>query len=218
MPIPDKFTASFEQNAYYHIICKSLSKEKLFLSDENKRFFLQRYYQYLNHFLLTYSYCLLDNHCHFLVQVKSSFQILEYLKSVDDEGRTLTQAKFLDQDSLVTLDILIERQFNSLFVSYTRSFNNLLSRKGHLFDSPFKRILVKDEIHLNQLVVYIHANAVKHKLADSIEKHFWSSYKSLLSNNETALQREKVLYWFGGKERFIQTHLMQTDYYYKFDG
>jgi len=166
MPIPSKYLSPFESGAYYHIVCKALDNQKLFFSDENKRYFLKRYSHYLKDYLNTYCYNLLNNHCHFLVKAKEEDEIRTVLKLLNSDQLTTVQQKFISAD--ITLDTLIERQFNSFFVSYTRSFNILNKKKGHLFDSPFKRILVENENHLSQLVIYINANAVKHKLVENI--------------------------------------------------
>ena len=99
MPIPEKYIAPFESGAYYHVICKSLPQQKLFLSDENKRFFLERYFHYLSDYLYTYSYILLDNHCHFLVQVKEEEEIVRNIRSVDEDKRTVIQKKFLEENN-----------------------------------------------------------------------------------------------------------------------
>lgn len=147
--------------------------------------------------------------------MKKEDEIRKALKLISDNKLTAVQKKFISDD--ISLDSLIERQFNSFFVSYTRSLNILYKKKGHLFDSPFKRILIENETHLSHLIVYIHANAVKHKLVKCIADYSWSSYSSIISDKPTKLSRQEVFHLFGGKDRFIETHLMQTEYYYKFE-
>lgn len=110
-----------------------------------------------------------------------------------------------------------EKQFNSFFVSYTRSFNNFYKTKGHLFDSPFKRISVTDEIHLVQLVVYIHANAIRHRVRNSFSEYSWLTYNRFIKGEVDDHILQSVMSWFGDKERFEEIHQLQSDYYYKFD-
>ena len=216
MPIPLKYTAPFEQGAYYHVICKALGNQRLFLNDENRRYFLQQYDHYLKPYLYTCCYILLDNHCHFLIQVKDETEIISHVTGIDDKKRTIQQRRFISGEPLVTINTLLERQFNSFFVSYTRSFNNLYKRKGHLFDSPFKRIFINNESHLVQVVVYIHANAIKHNLTDRMEGYSWSSFNDYLLPPQR-IETERIVNIFGGKEQFLKTHKIQTEYYYKFD-
>ncbi len=212
MPIPKQLTAAFECDKFYHIVCKSLPEQVLFKSDENRLFFLKRYQQFLGLFISTYAYCLLDNHVYFLIKVNKESAIKNALSANPSETRTVVQRKFLSSD--VGTDELLERQFNSFFVSYTRSFNIHHKRKGHLFDSPFKRIAIENDVHLTQVIIYIHANALKHKLVKDFTLFKWSSYQTVLSGKMTQLKREEVIEWFGSKEKFIEAHKSQSEYYY----
>jgi hypothetical protein len=215
MPIPQKYRAFFECDKFYHIICKSLLGQVLFKSDENRRFFLQRYQYFLYPFISTYCYCLLDNHVHLLVKVNKATAIKTAIESVPIKERSIGQNNFLQTEIADDLiNPFLERQFNSFFVSYTRSFNIHHKRKGHLFDSPFKRIAITDDMHLTQVMIYIHANALKHQLVKDFTLYKWSSYQSLLSDKVTHLKRKEVLEWFGSKERFIEAHKSQSEYYY----
>lgn len=214
MAIPAKLTAAFLPESFYHIICKSLNNQLLFLSDENKRYFLSRYKFYLSGYADTYAYNLLDNNVHFIIKIKSSDDIKMMLKNTEEKTLTIIQKNYLNEGSATSIETLIERQFNSFFVSYTRSFNIFYKKKGHLFDSPFKRIRLKDEMQTTQAIVYVHANAKKHKLTYDISKQLWSSYQSLISDAHTMLKREEVISWFGGIEGFMETHKKQADYFY----
>ncbi len=65
-----------------------------------------------------------------------------------------------------------------------------------------------------QTIIYINANAFKHKLVDDFIKHKWSSYHTILSDKPTKLLRNELLDWFGGREQFIKILKEQTEYYY----
>ena len=86
--------------------------------------------------------------------------------------------------------------------------------KGHLFNRPFKRLEVKDNAHLTQLFVYIHANSMKHGITKDFINYKWSSYQAILSNHPTNIKREEVLNWFGGKDRFITAQHEMAEFYY----
>jgi putative transposase len=70
--IKEKYLATFEEERFYHICAKGNSDEILFVNDENYRYFLQQFDKYLSNFLTVYAYCLLNNHIHFLVQIKEA--------------------------------------------------------------------------------------------------------------------------------------------------
>ena len=58
-------------DAYYHIYNRGNNREDIFVEDENYRFFLQRYLQYIEPIAYTYAYCLLPNHFNFLVRIRN---------------------------------------------------------------------------------------------------------------------------------------------------
>ena len=67
---------------FYHIISRANGNEKLFLTDDNYRFFLQRYDKYISPIADTFAYALLPNHFHFLIQVKSYAELLAFYKNI----------------------------------------------------------------------------------------------------------------------------------------
>jgi putative transposase len=207
--------ADFIQGNFYHIICKSINKNLLFSNDNNRAYFLKKYQLYLASYTDTYAWCLMNNHVHWLIKIKAEKDITTYLRGVEDKELTITQRKFISEEP-ITLDELLERQYNSFFVSYTRSYNIMYTRKGNLFDRAFKRIAITDDGYLTQAIVYIHANTVKHGIMKDFAGYKWSSYQIILSQLPTSLKRQEVLQWFGGKDKFIEIHQQQLDYYYDF--
>lgn len=212
------FAVSFEAEAFYHVICKSVAPEYLFRSDDNKNFFLQRYKDYILPYTKLLSYCMFNNHAHFLVQIKSCNAITESLEAQLFSVLTKTQREWLaSSEKEITISTLIQRQYNSFCTSYTQAYNKLFDRKGNLFSSPFRRIRIETEEHLTQAIIYIHANVYKHQLTKDFQNYKWSSYKAILSDKQTSIEREMVLQWFGGKKRFEDCHNLQADYYYAED-
>jgi len=68
-----------ERDHFYHIYNRGINSENIFLSDDNKSYFLKLLSKYLNGKIEVFAYCLMDNHFHFLI------------KLVDDE-KAVTQA------------------------------------------------------------------------------------------------------------------------------
>lgn len=212
MPPPKHLLAKFQEISFYHVICKSIGEKRLFLNDENKRYFLERYQQLLGNFVDTYTYCLLDNHVHWLIKTNPEKDIHLFLTNLPSAELTTTHKKFLQQTC--SFHELIEQQFNRLFIAYSLSFNKRNNISGHLFNRPFKRIKIKDNGHLTQLFVYIHANVMKHGIATDFTAHRWSSYQAIISKQPTHIKRLEVLEWFGGREQFITAHREMADFYY----
>ncbi len=64
-------TAPLEPGIFYHLYNRGNNRETLFRYDENYRYFLALYARYAEPAFDTYAYCLLPNHFHLLVRVRS---------------------------------------------------------------------------------------------------------------------------------------------------
>ncbi len=68
----------------YHIYNRGNEKRLIFFQEENFSYFLKRYQDYGKGFLDTYAYCLLDNHFHLCVRVKSGDEIISAARADED--------------------------------------------------------------------------------------------------------------------------------------
>jgi len=75
-----------------------------------------------------------------------------------------------------------------------------------LVEGVFKRKKVSDENHLNHLVCYIHRNPIHHKISPNYSDYPYSSYNQIVSEEETFLEKGKLLNQFSGKKNFIEAH------------
>ena len=107
---------------YYHIYNRGNNREPIFFSDENYRYFLKGYAEYISPVADTFAYCLLPNHFHFLVQIK-------------EQQEELSGA-------------LASQHFSNFFNSYTKSINKAYQRTGSLFEKRFGRILIESNEQL----------------------------------------------------------------------
>jgi putative transposase len=201
----NKYQANFYENGIFHVYNRTNNKEPLFKTDENRLYFLKQYTKYLQPFLDTFCWSLLPNHFHFLIQIKSQQQIKDHLIKLPFEILKPVEKKYLKDAA--PIELLIEFEWKRFFISYSMAFNKQHQRSGNLFHRPFKRVEVNKEKHFTQVIVYIHANAFKHKLCKDFTKYQWSSWHTILSNNPTQLCRQEVLEWFGGLQPFIDAHL-----------
>ena len=60
-----------EEGQFYHIYNRGINGENLFKEERNYAYFLQQYAKYLEPVVQTFAYCLLPNHFHLLVRVKT---------------------------------------------------------------------------------------------------------------------------------------------------
>lgn len=90
-----------------------------------------------------------------------------------------------------------------------KRFNKQNNRKNALFDSPFKRIRIDSDDYLIKSIIYVHQNSMA--VCDNLENYLYSSYKNVLSSQQTDIKRNEVLEIFGGTDNFIYCHKSEVD-------
>ena len=175
----------------YHIYNYAVEEENLFRTDEQYIFFLKRYATYIHPVAKTYAYCLMPNHFHFLIKIRTRDEISKNLQRSEKED---------------TLASSVMQQFALLFNTYTKVYNRHYDRKGALFHSNTKSVAVQDKLQLPGLVHYIHQNPIHHQYCQTLNEWYWSSYHTYLNTKKTLLEKEETLEWFGGKESFNLAH------------
>lgn len=75
------YSADFYENGIFHVYNRTNNKDLLFRSIDIRLYFLKQFKKYLNPFQDTFCWNLLPNHFHFLVEIKTSKQIKNYLQS-----------------------------------------------------------------------------------------------------------------------------------------
>jgi putative transposase len=188
-----------ESGKVYHIYNRGINGENLFKEERNYAYFLQQYAYYLLPVLDTFAYCLLRNHFHLLVRVKSEAErtVLRIKPSPTKETH-----KILDPS----------RQFAHFFSSYAQSINKAYHRTGGLFEEPFERKWVDSDTYFTELIRYIHYNPRKHGFTNDIESYPHSSYQGHLSTQKTSLKRKEVLDWFGNTDFYKEAHEIESDW------
>ena len=195
-------TEQLQPESTYRIYNRANGNERLFVSEENYRYFLQKYREYIYPIAHTFCYCLMPNHFHFLVRIKSQREI-EASINKNLQG-------FGNLEGFTTA--FVSQQFSNFFNAYSKAFNKQNNRKGSLFMHTFKRKKITDTRYLRKLVHYIHHNPIEADLCEKPQEWKFSSYGALLHNAPTLLQKEEVLEWFGDKENFIAVHNGQSSF------
>jgi putative transposase len=68
-----------EEDRYYHIYNRANGSEKIFVEKDNYRFFMDKYRQHISPIADTYCYCLMPNHFHFLIKIKTEAEVRKAL-------------------------------------------------------------------------------------------------------------------------------------------
>ncbi len=192
-----------KEEHFYHVYNRGINSAVLFRTAEDYQQFLDSYTFYCFLALDTYAYCLLNNHFHFLVRVRTveEQEDLFFLYRRQDQQRFygLNYRHFKPQNS--------SRQLGHLFNSYTRSFNLRNDATGPLLEGRFKRIEVDNQLYRARLVCYIHRNPIHHRLAQHYGAYRWSSYKTFAPDSDPGfINRQEVYSWFGGRDGFQAAH------------
>lgn len=96
--------------------------------------------------------------------------------------------------------------FSSLFKSYAQAINKAHKRTGALFEEPFRRIWVDNDVYFTELIYYIHSNPQRHGFVEDFRNYPHSSYHSHLRMALTKLKRNEVVAWFGNKNAYEKFH------------
>ena len=97
---------------------------------------------------------------------------------------------------------------SNLFNAYSKAFNKEAKRTGALFERPFRRIKIKDEDYLKNLILYIHKNPENHGVVKNFADYKFTSFQEYTSQNFilSYSQSEYVISLFNDKENFILSH------------
>ncbi len=175
------------EGEYFHIYNRGVNGEAVFKEHRNYHYFLQQYTMYCSDVLETFAYALLKNHFHLLVYVKENVQVAR-------------------RNGHGTVQLNASKQLSHFFNSYAQSINKVSNRTGPLFESPFERKLIDDDSYLTSMIYYCNHNAWLHEFVKDFKDWEFSSYHTILENNNSFLASQKVLDWFGGTEAFKKAH------------
>lgn len=141
-------------------------------------------------FVKTYAYCLLKNHFHVLIRVRSENELFSVARM--DHSRPHYWN--------------VSNGISSFLQSYTQAMNKVYGRTGPLFEKPFKRIAVKEDSYFSQLIAYIHHNPAKHGIVKDFKSYAYSSFDSHLSGDCSFLESKDVINWFSSKKAYLEFH------------
>ena len=185
-----KHVYPLEPGNFYHVFNRGIDGCKIFFDENNYSYFLKLFEKKILPIADLYCYCLLPNHFHFLVKIKSAKEIREALSQKENIG----------------VSNIISKQFSNFFNSYSQAINKRFSRTGKLFEQPFRRIFIESNEQLKRTVFYVHNNPRKHQLHDDIFEYPYSSLQKIINKNSEIIISERVIDIFGGLEIFNEIH------------
>ncbi len=191
-------------NTYYHIYNRGTNGENIFIQERNYAHFLNLYTIHLEPVADLFAYCMLRNHFHMSVRVKSKEEIMETQKnSPANQGMSQPEKPF---GTIPIPDDYASQKFSDFFNAYAKAINKAYDRTGSLFEHPFGRVAITSDRQFWNVIAYIHQNPQKHKFVKDFRDWKYSSYGIILSGKHTNLKRSEVLEWFGGKQGYLELH------------
>lgn len=184
-------------DTFYHLFNRAIGNEKLFLSNENYYYFLEKMIQHIIPVADLFAYSLLPNHFHLLIRVKPEDNLVAHFEK--------KKRKKFEREKNSLPDFIME-QFSNLLNGYTKAFNKMYDRKGGLFIDYTRRSEAKCDADLTSFIFYIHKNAVHHGLTKTIGQWPFDSYNAFLCDTPTDLMRQEMIDWFGSKKLFESFH------------
>lgn len=175
---------------FYHIYNRAIGSDKLFITEKDYDYFLKKIERFIIPVADLFAYCLIPNHFHLLVRIKSEDNILK-VSTCKGNASPLS---------------FVRRSFSNFLNSYSKSYNLAHQRLGRLFLYPYKRILVENEDYLISLITYIHRNPIHHGLTKDYDTWLYSSYKNIISNQLSLIKKEEVLALFDSVDDFVTHH------------
>jgi hypothetical protein len=185
-------------DTYYHIYNRGVNGENIFIEERNYDLFLRLYETHLAPVTNLFAYCMLRNHFHVNLRVKSEGEILETIKTLSKETLRVspTNHHYDKQGSLANKQTsqlrkplgsdklgskYVSDQFSNFFNAYAKSINKAYGRTGSLFQHPFGRVPITTDRQFWNVIAYIHQNPEKHGFVKDFRDWKYSSYGIILT-------------------------------------
>ena len=181
-------------NQVYHIFIRSIADFRVFNNKEEFRRMLDllKYYQIKNEVKFS-------DFIQLKPVINSGFDnFFDYISKDQDEIVQIIAYCLMPTHLHLILKQLtdsgISNYMGNILNSYTHYFNKKHGRKGPLWESKFKNVLVDNDEQLIHLTRYIHLNPVIAFLVDKPEQWIFSSYKEYFSvPSQRVCQFEDIL-------------------------
>jgi putative transposase len=210
-------------NTYYHIYNRGVNRENIFIEERNYDLFLKLYEKHLSPVTDLFAYCMLRNHFHLSVRVKSEEEIIEIKVSPPDSeydketlrvfpvnlrhnSRGGLPNDLSDQLRKPLGSHYVSDKFSNFFNAYAKTINKAYGRTGSLFQHPFGRVPITSDRQFWHVVAYIHQNPQKHGFVKDFRDWKYSSYGMILNENPTVIKRAAVMKWFGTRDEYLSLH------------
>src|SRR3989344_2285721 len=168
----------FYDDCFYHIFNKSISNFGIFSKSKNSLKFIDTL-DYYNNLKIKFSLSVYlrknSLNTNLLIPKDNSIAKIVSYCIMPDHYHLLVKIIHADKFS---------KFLNNVENSFSRYFNIKTNRKGPLWQSRFKSVIIESNEHLLHVSRYIHLNPATNYLVDNPEDWILSSYKDFISNEK----------------------------------
>ena len=147
----------FKADCYYHVYNRGNNKENIFKDLENYNYFLTLMKKHLRGTAEVISYCLLPNHYHFLIKIKSFEELPK---------------KYRDREEMLHIP------FSNMLNAYAKAINKRYGRTGSLFQKNLRKKKIESMEQLKNVILYINSNSSHHGI-ENFKTYPFSSYQEI---------------------------------------
>lgn len=162
----------FNEGSFYHVYNRGNNKQKIFFSQENYAFFLQKVERYIAPACDIVSWVLMPNHFHFLIRANNN--TIKLVKHTPIEINSLTEGIRL------------------LLSSYTKAIQKQTGFSGNQFQQKTKSKCVDN--YSTIAFHYIHQNPLKAGLTKNLESWTFSSFTEYMGKSKHRLCNTELAY------------------------
>jgi putative transposase len=194
----------YKQNNIIHICNKSIANYNIFKDSKNCDRFIKSLIYYNNldrkHPLSLY------------LRNKNKFKTLNLLKLNKNSSLKFLAYCIMPDHYHILIKLLkdniLSKYISDVENSFSRYFNSKFYRKGPIWQSRFKSVLIKNDNQLLHLTRYIHLNPTTSNLVKKPEEWPFSSYKYYLKRNylKDSLKEISIISPYKYKE-FCENHI-----------
>ncbi len=196
----NKYVQDWVPEKHYHLYNHAVHLNDCFLSPEDYLTFIALLGSRFRFFCEIYAFCLIPNHFHIAVRLKSVWELIEGVQLMPNEFRGLNDAKFLRREMSYTA--YVGQLAGAAMNSYTGYFNSKTNRKGPLMFRPIRRVETTNLGFSRGLVCYVDLNFAKHHLGKATDSYPYTS----LGKQYEFINYDELYAGFGGKQAYITYH------------
>src|SRR5436190_13137037 len=185
----------FMDGGVYHIYNRGNNKQRIFFDHNNYLFFLKKVRNQVIPYCDILAYCLMPNHFHFLVRVKSL--VAEAFKQIDVKEFASRNGSVKVQTERHPLTSAI----GILLSSYSQAINRQNGTSGSLFQQKTKAKYLEDANLAFAVFHYIHQNPVRAGLVQKMEDWMFSSFKDYAGLRDGTLSNQQLAFELFGFNR-----------------